>query len=349
MEVLHEEPIKKKRGRKKKSEMVESTDSVQDEKIPKKRGRKPKGGKLILKSDDDINENTNITNIILHLKCSMDDMTLHNNNIYSDVNDPLRYNPSAPPTVTSYDDSFVNNFSIYDSIEKEQSTHIETTKIATIENNICSLCKDILETNNDEITDTDVISMKDINMKLKEIKLQLYKSDYPEKKSACFWCTYEYDNPSCYIPKYDLDNQTYAYGSFCRPECAAAYLMKENIDDSIKFERYHLLNQIYGKVYNFKKNIKPAPDPYYLLDKFYGNLSIQEYRKLLKSDHTLLIVDKPMTRILPELHEENEDFMNNYSSSSGNNNNTGVYKVKKQSEKKKGPSKSEIIKETFGL
>ena len=349
MEVLHEEPIKKKRGRKKKSEMVESTDSVQDEKIPKKRGRKPKGGKLILKSDDDINENTNITNIILHLKCSMDDMTLHNNNIYSDVNDPLRYNPSAPPTVTSYDDSFVNNFSIYDSIENEQSTHIETTKIATTENNICSLCKDVVETNNDEITDTDVISIKDINMKLKEIKLQLYKSDYPEKKSACFWCTYEYDNPSCYIPKYDLDNQTYAYGSFCRPECAAAYLMKENIDDSIKFERYHLLNQIYGKVYNFKKNIKPAPDPYYLLDKFYGNLSIQEYRKLLKSDHTLLIVDKPMTRILPELHEENEDFMNNYSSSSGNNNNTGVYKVKKQSEKKKGPSKSEIIKETFGL
>jgi hypothetical protein len=40
--------------------------------------------------------------------------------------------------------------------------------------------------------------------------------------------------------------------------------------------------------------------------------------------------------------------MNNYSSSSGNNN-MGVYKVKKQSEKKKGPSKSEIIKETFGL
>ena len=85
-----------------------------------------------------------------------------------------------------------------------------------------------------------------------------------------------------------------------------------------------------------------------MLDKFYGNLTIQEYRKLLKSDHTLLIVDKPMTRILPELHEENEDFMNNYSSTSGNNN-TGVYKVKKQSEKKKGPSKSEIIKETFGL
>ena len=84
--------------------------------------------------------------------------------------------------------------------------------------------------------------------------------------------------------------------------------MKENIDDSVKFERYHMLNQIYGKVYNYTKNIKPSPNPYYLLDKFYGNLSIQEYRKLLKSDHMLLVIDKPMTRILPELHEDNNKF-----------------------------------------
>ena len=34
----------------------------------------------------------------------------------------------------------------------------------------------------------------------------------------------------------------------------------------------------------------------------YGNLTIQEYRKLLKSERLLLIVDKPLTRILPELH-----------------------------------------------
>ena len=350
MEILPEEPIKKKRGRKKKSEIVDSIDTIQEDKVPKKRGRKPKGGKLIVKPDDNINENNNITNVILHLKCSMDDMTLHNNSIYGDVNDPLQYNPSAPPTVMSYEDSNVNNFSIYEPSKQQTipSSYTDDTLIPIIKDNMCPSCKNILKSNNKTTdTDTDNISMKDINMKLKEIKIQLYKSDYPEKKSACFWCTYEYDNPSCYIPKYDLDNQTCAYGSFCRPECAAAYLMKENIDDSIKFERYHLLNQIYGKVYNFKKNIKPAPDPYYLLDKFYGNLTIQEYRKLLKSDHTLLIVDKPMTRILPELHEENCDFANNQSSSG--NNNTGVYKVKKQSEKKKGPSKSEIIKETFGL
>ena len=64
----------------------------------------------------------------------------------------------------------------------------------------------------------------------------------------------------------------------------------------------------------------------------------------------LLVIDKPMTRILPELHEENESFMNNYNNKQPTiGNSSGVYKVKKQSEKKKGPSKTEIIKETFGL
>ena len=47
---------------------------------------------------------------------------------------------------------------------------------------------------------------------------------------------------------------------------------------------------------------------FYTLDKFYGNLSIQEYRKLLKNDRLLLVVDKPLTRSLPELHEDNDEF-----------------------------------------
>jgi hypothetical protein len=150
-----------------------------------------------------------------------------------------------------------------------------------------------------------------------------------------------------------MNGEICGYGSFCRPECAVAYLMKENIDDSTKFERYHLLNQIYGKVYDFKKNIKPAPNPYYLLEKFYGNLSIQEYRKLLKTEHMLLVIDKPLTRILPELHEDTDDFITGIygngeklgtSTQSG-----GVYKVKRQSEKQQGPTKNSIMRNKFGL
>lgn len=175
-----------------------------------------------------------------------------------------------------------------------------------------------------------------------------------DKKSACFWCTYDFDNQACFIPKYEMDGEICGYGSFCRPECAVAYLMKENIDDSTKFERYHLLNQIYSKVYDFKKNIKPAPNPYYLLEKFYGNLSIQEYRKLLKTEHMLLVIDKPLTRILPELHEDTDDFItgiygNSGKASSASQSSGGVYKVKRQSEKQQGPTKTSIMRDKFGL
>jgi hypothetical protein len=197
----------------------------------------------------------------------------------------------------------------------------------------------------------DDVNMKDMSAKLKQLKIQLYKNTlHSEKKSACFWCTYDFDNAPCYIPKYEMDDTIYGYGSFCRPECAVAYLMKESIDDSTKFDRYQLLNQIYSKVYDCKKNIKPAPDPHYLLDKFYGNLNIQEYRRLLKTEHLLLVIDKPLTRILPELHEDTDDaFTKIYGIKATSGNSSGVYKVKRQSEQPNGPSKASIIKSTFGI
>jgi hypothetical protein len=371
------EVIKKKRGRKKKEPVSESgsgtgtnnisimiieepenldehgaqpsvTVTVTEQPV-KKRGRKPKGGKLIEKTQDKKESVKAITNVILHLKCSMHDLNEHNTKLTQIVTDPLCYNPVVPPTIMTYNNT--SGFTEYKSTEETpaQFAYKEPDSIIPVPTNLlCSSCNSKIEGNKEEEEDDDSISMRDVNGKLKKLKLQLYKNSNPDKKAACFWCTYDYDNPSCYIPKYDNSEQLFGYGSFCRPECAAAYLMKENIDDSTKFERYHLLNRIYSKIYDYKKNIKPAPNPYYLLDKFYGNLTIQEYRKLLKTEHMLLVIDKPMTRILPELHEDSEDFiMNIYGGKNVSQN--GVYKVKKQSEKQKGPSKTSIMNENFGL
>jgi hypothetical protein len=146
-----------------------------------------------------------------------------------------------------------------------------------------------------------------------------------------------------------MDGKIHVYGSFCRPECSVAFLMKENIDDSVKFERYHLLNQIYGKAYGYKKNIKPSPNPYYLLEKYYGNLTIQEYRKLLKSDHILMVIDKPITRIMPELYEDTDDNSIYGSVKTNLNSISNTYRVKRANEKNGGPSKSSIIRDKFGL
>ena len=318
--------------------------SLQDGEQPqpevKKRGRKPKGGKLISKNNTEINNIAVPTNVILHLKCSLKDIENDNSNI---IGDPMNYNASVPPVIKAYDHTADNQFfELNNNTEIIESNAYKNETVNKLENNITEI---------KEVLNQDDVNMKDINSKLKQLKVNLYKNQMDEKKSACFWCTYEFDNQTCYIPRYENNGDICGYGSFCRPECAVAYLMKENVDDSTKFERYHLLNSVYSKIYEYKNNIKPSPNPHYLLDKFYGNLNIQEYRKLLNSERMLMIIDSPLTRILPELHEDTDDFTAGiYGGNKGSATQAGgVYKVKRQSEKTQSVSKANIMKERFGL
>jgi hypothetical protein len=213
-------------------------------------------------------------------------------------------------------------------------------------NNLCAKMGDecIINTYENAIIERDTNISRDINSKLKELQKLLHTNDISDKKSACFWCTYSFDNPSVYIPKYKLQNSYQVYGCFCSPECATSYLYSENIDTSVKFERYQLINYIYSKVYDYNHNIKPAPNPYYLLDKYFGNLSISEYRKLLRNDRLLMVIDKPLTRVLPELHEETNNFM---MTTHNEPSNTSIYKVKKKSINP--VTKNSIVSENFGF
>jgi hypothetical protein len=334
---MSEEQPKKKRGRRKKSEMQALVEEQQ--KIPKKRGRKPKGGKISSKQSDDTNEIITPENIILHLKCNISD--IKNNN------SQLIYDPEIPPEIQTYNILENENYTDYEKHENKE-VYQAYTEEKHMNEYICSKCND------SKCADINVkdVDIKELHSKIKKQKQILYNNDVQGKMSACFWCTYEFDNPPCCIPKAEHEDRLQGYGSFCRPECAVAYLFEENIDDSVKFERYQLLNKLYSKVYNYKNNIKPAPDPHYLLDKFYGNLNIQEYRKLLSSDNLLFVIDKPMTRVLPELFEDTDNFIvgiydNNSSNKSKSS--SSVYKVKRQSEKIPGPSKTSIIRDKFGV
>ena len=108
--------------------------------------------------------------------------------------------------------------------------------------------------NNYNIDDSSNSTYKELWFKLKELQIMLHNNN--NKHSACFWCTCDFDNPPIFIPKHYINEHYEVYGCFCSPECACSFLMNENIDSSIKFERYHLLNHIYSKIYNYTKNIK---------------------------------------------------------------------------------------------
>jgi hypothetical protein len=326
--------IKQKRGRKPKQVIIPEADTPSDnikssvdntvviteDKILKKRGRKPKGGKIVQQKLSNQHDQPSKPNIMLHLKCSISD--LNGNNVEN--------------CIDSF--AFANTKSelAYEIVSDEKNIILPVK--ASHPTYSCEIEHDTFD---DDCNKSKSNDSRNLWNKLKELQHNLHNNNVNDRKSACFWCTCDFDNPSIFIPKHYVEESYHVYGCFCSPECATAYLMEENIDDSSKFERYFLLNNIYSKIYNYSKNIKPAPNPRFLLDKYYGNLSIQEYRGLLQSDRLFLIVDKPLTRILPELHEDNDAFIINNKIIPSN-----TYQLKKQHNKQ---NKNSIVNEKFGL
>lgn len=269
-------------------------------KNPKKRGRKPKGGKILLVNHPQEVLHETAPNTILHLKCCLEDLK----QVFVPKN--------TRDVIESY--QFVNKDMGFNIVNKPETD------------------KGCDTTNNEECS---------VNQKLITLAHDLHNNTNSDKRSACFWCTCSFNNHPIYIPKYSINGFYHVYGCFCSPECATGYLFKQSdIDSTAKFERYSLLNNIYCKIYDYTKNIKPAPDPHYTLDKFYGNLSIQEYRQLLKNERLLLIVDKPVTSSFPELHIDNDDFVIN------NKNTAGNFKLKTKYTKQ---TKSEILINNFNM
>lgn len=153
-----------------------------------------------------------------------------------------------------------------------------------------------------------------MNQKLKELQFNLHQNHVYNTNSCCFWDTESFDTTPFYIPKAIHNNQYSVYGHFCSPQCATAYLFKENIDQSVKMERYHLLNHLYSSILETNQPFKASASPYYMLSKFFGNLSIQEYRTTIHSSNMIYFLDKPITKILPEFHEDNNDYILNIKS-----------------------------------
>ena len=282
----------------------EIDEEINQEKVPKKRGRKPKGGKII-EVKNKLENIVSIPNVILHLNCSIKDLKSQNS---------IEYNPELND-IENFDLDKLSNKLDYNFIEDKDNNSEDLNNINKRDLHYINIVettsnKNIEDNENNKIIEEKKISSKSLSKKIQELTYN-FKHNKLNPKSACFWCTCSFDNEPIFIPKHKINETIYCYGHFCSPECAASYLMNENIDSSNKFERYYLLNKIYSKIYDYKKKIKLAPNPYYTLDKFYGNLSIEEYRQFLQNERLLIVVNKPVSKLLPELYEENDDYIIN--------------------------------------
>jgi hypothetical protein len=320
-------------------------DQFQKGNVSKKRGRKPKGGKIMTNISSSNTEISEIPNIILHLKCHITDLKsseIISNYEYSpSIEDVQSYTPASQIIQCN---ELVNNFNNNEEYTTEcryvcnsddtpvdmcivnsdqmLNNDSENTKSVSM-----GMCSSVFPTQNEvsrvvnnptSLLKTNVMNdkiNKEIMKKINRLKISFHNSEPVQTKgnnrSACFWDTCDFDTQIFYIPTGIINDTFQVYGCFCSPECAIAYLLKEHLDTSTKFERLHLIQLLYGGITQYGKGLKPAPSPNFLLEKYYGNLSIQEYRQLFKGGQMIYVVNKPLTHILPELYEDNNDFLVN--------------------------------------
>ena len=246
--------------------------------------------------------------IILHLPISLKDISNPNKNsqdVFDDNSEPDEFNVngenSNPDTniftineihsdSSSNSSNYeVNNVYVYDLKQKIKEQEKSIKKLTKELDEYKSL---ITEDNKNGTNDRKVHKMN-INLFDVHSKKQIVVE---KTKIACWWCTYNFDNPPCFLPDNYVDDKFYVFGCFCTFNCAAAYNL--NLDDASIWNRYSLLKQLYNL-----ENIIPTPDKR-VFTKFGGPKIYEDFKKNShKCDRAFRLIMPPMASIVPLVEE----------------------------------------------
>lgn len=219
------------------------------------------------------------------------------------VNDmPISYDPRPPTDAVPYDINADNPY--YEGVEPVENN----TVVKDIVDNLIHETTSIIPTNNNETTKQPEIDYYNLKSTLlvqfkdsSEIKTIPQSSDI-----ACFWDCHTFSNRPVVLPIRDTGEYLEVTGNFCCPECAASYLFNMPQDSHTRWEQFALLNRVYGEACGGRINLAPSKN---ILTLFGGNLSIQEYRTLIRS-HTVRVDVHlpPMVSILATMDTKPIDF-----------------------------------------
>ena len=122
--------------------------------------------------------------------------------------------------------------------------------------------------------------------------------------AACFWCAGTFEGRPVVLPTQEEGGLYTVYGNFCTLSCSLSYLLNEQVDPQVRWERQALLHRMYKQ----PTPVHPAP-PREALRFFGGQLSYEQYRdvidkKQIRIDATL----PPVISILATLDTKPIDF-----------------------------------------
>lgn len=127
----------------------------------------------------------------------------------------------------------------------------------------------------------------------------------PETTSAaCFWCVGTFEGRPIVLPTQEEGGIYTVYGNFCTLSCGLSYLLHEQVDPQVRWERQALLHRMYKQLYP----IQPAP-PKECLRIFGGELSNDQFRNIIEKKQIRVDLHlPPVISILATLDTKPIDF-----------------------------------------
>jgi hypothetical protein len=224
-------------------------------------------------------------------------LQIHSNEVnFSDM--PMKYDPNPPSQPEPYDASEDNIFNsraeVIEVVEKEEEVVVEEKSDAPVTAVATTPSANPLP----------AFVRSDLMVQYRE-GLSTHKLP-SSVEIACFWCAHVFDGMPCIIPEREEKGVYRVYGNFCCPECAVSYLLNENMDPHVRWERMALLNRIYSC--NGRERIFPAPVRE-SLKLFGGPMSIEVYRATIREGKVRVdIHNPPMVSILGSIDTKPIDF-----------------------------------------
>ena len=235
--------------------------------------------------------------LIVHLPIQSKDV--HMNDM------PIMYDPLPPSDAQPYDINADNPF--YEGVESFELRN-ESNIIITPHTEIAQPSKPVTV-----VEHVPVVQEQEVDYYNVKSTLLIQYKDSAEVKTipltsdvACFWCCHTFTNRPVVLPIRDTGEYLQVTGNFCCPECATAYLFDMRQDSHTRWEQLALLYRVYGEACQGK--INPAPTRN-VLKHFGGNLTITEYRGIIRSHKVRIDVHlPPMVSILATMDTKPIDF-----------------------------------------
>ncbi len=224
--------------------------------------------------------------LIAHLQINTTEVNFHDTPFFYDPNPPSQpepYDAQADDLFGKHNEEVHFEKKMESSGEKQHTKQEEATQKISLE----------------------AFTKCDLMVQYKELKAA---QKIPETTDiACFWCVHSFPWQPCIIPEREEKGLYRVYGNFCLPNCAMAYLLQENLDTHVRWERIALLHRLYGKSYSTGRIFPSAARE--TLKLFGGIMDIDTYRGTVSAGRVRVDLQvPPMVSILGSIDTKPIDF-----------------------------------------